>query len=71
MPSLRRSLGLVRAIFNKIWTMNSIALCYPLPCYYGVCTERNDAGSAEDKLKYGTRAQEDRAYTTPARSFAD
>jgi hypothetical protein len=42
MPSLLRSLGLVSAIFNEIWTMNSIALCYPFPCYCGVCTKRND-----------------------------
>jgi hypothetical protein len=40
MPSLPRSLGLVPAIFNKVWTMNSIAFCYLHPCY--VCCGAND-----------------------------
>lgn len=31
MPSLPRSLGLVPAILNKVWTMNSIAFCYLHP----------------------------------------
>ena len=50
MPSLPRSLGLVSPIFNKVWTMNSIAFCYLRPCYHCVLRSndrRNGRGQIE------------------------
>ena len=38
------------AIFNKVWTMNSIAFCYLHPCY-GCCVAMTGLATAEDKLK--------------------
>lgn len=42
-------------IFNKVWTMNSIAFCYLHPCY--VCCEvMTGVATAEDKLKSFARS---------------
>ena len=51
MPSLPRRLGLVPAIFNKVWTMNSIAFCYLHSCYHFVL-RRMTGATAEDKLAF-------------------
>ena len=51
MPSLPRRLGLVPAIFNKVWTMNSIAFCYLHSCYHCVL-RRMTGATAEDKLAF-------------------
>lgn len=37
-------------IFNKVWTMNSIAFCYLHPCYVS-CEVMTGVATAEDKLK--------------------
>lgn len=56
MPSLPRSLGLVPAILNKVWTMNSIAFCYLHPCYV-CCEAMAGVAAAEDKLYFLGRWQ--------------
>jgi hypothetical protein len=41
----------VSAIFNKVWTMNSIAFCYLHSCYHCVL-RRMTRVTAEDKLAF-------------------
>lgn len=38
------------AIFNKVWTMNSIAFCYLHPCYV-CCEAMTGVETADDKLR--------------------
>lgn len=44
------------AIFNKVWTMNSIAFCYLHPCYV-CCEAMAGVAAAEDKLYFLDRWQ--------------